>query len=227
MFTFPGEDQGVVESGEFPKYPCEQSCVSDTQPLATYPCVRIPQTPSGFPEENPLVPNQTPPPVNSDAPFRPHADRYPGLSVEAVQWLYNRSNQRLNYAYTQHQVLIPVFFKDVDESQPVAVLRTHLEQATSAWCNAIEVLVAICSFAPAKPGPRLINELVCDPQDYDRAIGEMTIPRVPPAPATGLRGMRGYSPPKPLELSADELSVDTWPANEWATDALPADEQTE
>ncbi len=173
------------------------------------------------------MPNQTPPPVNPDAPFRPRTDHYPGLSVEAVQWLYNRSNQRLNYAYTQHQVLIPVFFKDVDESQPVAVLRTHLEQATSAWCNTIEVLVAICSFAPAKPGPRLINELVCDPQDYDRAIGEMTIPRVPPAPATGIRGMRGYSPPKPLELSADELSVDTWPANEWTTDALPTDEQTE
>ncbi len=72
----------------------------------------------------------------------------------------------------------PRFYKDVDKSQPVVVLRTHLEQATGSDCTTVDVLVAICSFAPVTPGPRLLNELACLPKDYDCVIGEMKLPRV-------------------------------------------------
>jgi hypothetical protein len=40
----------------------------------------------------------------------------------------------------------------------------------------IELLVALCSFAPQEPGPRLINELLCLPADYDRVVGLTTLP---------------------------------------------------
>ncbi len=71
----------------------------------------------------------------------------------------------------------PRFYKDVDESQPGAVLRTRLEQATESDCTTVDVLVAICNFAPAKSGSRLINQLACLPKDYDCVIGEMKLPR--------------------------------------------------
>jgi hypothetical protein len=40
----------------------------------------------------------------------------------------------------------------------------------------VELLVALCSFAPQEPGPRLINELLCLPGDYNRVVGLTTLP---------------------------------------------------
>ena len=112
---------------------------------------------------------------------------YPSLSFHAVRWLNQRSGGASGGYPDLPKVLTPVFYDQVDPSQPVAVLRTHREEAIrhhlgitntegQLTTRVIELLVAICSFAPKEPGPRLINELVCHPADYDRVVGLTTLP---------------------------------------------------
>ena len=58
------------------------------------------------------------------------------------------------------------------------MIRAHLERAYFMNRGLADVVVALCSFAPKVAGPpRLINELVCRPEDYMRvAHGRVHLP---------------------------------------------------
>ncbi|MGI9187814.1 MAG: hypothetical protein ACR2J9_09945 [Gaiellales bacterium] len=100
----------------------------------------------------------------------------PALAFDDVKRLTVRSGGPTRGYPDLPKVMTPLFFDHVDLSQPVAILRTHVE-STADWSGEpIEVLVAICSFAPAGPGPRLINELLCLPDDYAGAVTTMELP---------------------------------------------------
>jgi hypothetical protein len=70
----------------------------------------------------------------------------------------------------------------------------------------VELLVALCSFAPKDPGPRLINELLCLPDDYERVVGMTTLPGRTPREFETLKryGMFGNTIQAPPEA---------WPAS--------------
>ena len=152
------------------------------------------------------MPNQTD--DHPDDPDLPDGvDPYPALSFAAVKWLNQRTGGPTGAYPDLPKVLTPVFYAQIDQSQPVAVLRTHREQTTAHLLRmfgssggvaeadevldfvermdpdeslmettTVELLVALCSFAPQEPGPRLINELLCLPDDYDRVVGLTTLP---------------------------------------------------
>ena len=94
--------------------------------------------------------------------------RRTALSWEAVQWLNRRAGGMFGRYGDIPLALHPAFALQIDETQPVAVLRAHLERA-AFHDRAEDVVVALCSFAPRLPGaPRVLNELVCRPEDYVR-----------------------------------------------------------
>ncbi|MGI9116596.1 MAG: hypothetical protein ACR2JV_03025 [Gaiellales bacterium] len=129
---------------------------------------------------------------------------YPALDFAALRWLNQRSGGPTGCFPDLPKVMTPLFYDQIDQTQPIAVLRTHRETTTARYLKGldasgggvrsddlihlveddpheslieetiVELLVAICSFAPREPGPRLINELLCHPDDYDRVVG-MTI----------------------------------------------------
>ena len=141
---------------------------------------------------------------------------YLALSFHAVRWLNQRSGGSTGGYPDLPKVLTPLFYAHVDASQPVAVLRTHREQTIAhrfAVASAvgqepptIELLVAICSFAPKVPGPRLINELVCHPADFDRVVGMTTLPGRTPREYHTLKqhGMFGGTLAAPPEARPEE-----------------------
>jgi hypothetical protein len=162
---------------------------------------------------------------------------YPALSFAAVKWLNQRSGGPTGCYPDIPKALTPLFYAEVDQSKPVAVLRTHREQttgrilalfgtsggvATVAELTArldelgeeegliqqspVELLVALCSFAPKQPGPRLINELLCLPEDYERVVGMTTLPGRTPREFETLKryGMFGNTIQAPPEA---------WPAS--------------
>lgn len=161
---------------------------------------------------------------------------YPALSFAAVKWLNQRSGGPTGAYPDIPKVLTPLFYDQVDQSQPVAILRTHREETTAqllrpfgtsggiaepdevldfiaridphetlVQTTTVELLVALCSFAPKEPGPRLINELLCLPDDYDRVVGMTTLPGRTPREFDTLKrhGMFGGSISEPPEA---------WPA---------------
>ena len=91
------------------------------------------------------------------------------LSCDAVRWLLLRAGGMWGRFGGIPTPLTPAFLDHVDETEPVAVLRAHLERADFGDRGPADVLVALCSFAPTQAGSaRLINELVCRPEDYVR-----------------------------------------------------------
>ena len=58
-------------------------------------------------------------------------DPYPALSFAAVKWLNQRTGGPTGAYPDLPKVLTPVFYAQIDQSQPVAVLRTHREQTTA------------------------------------------------------------------------------------------------
>lgn len=100
----------------------------------------------------------------------------PALAFADVKRLTIRSGGPTRGFPDLPKVMTPLFFDQVDKSEPVAVLRTHTEIATGWDGEPLAILVATCSFAPAAPGPRLINELLCLPDDYARAVITMELP---------------------------------------------------
>ena len=114
-------------------------------------------------------------PPDFSAPYGPPIT-VPALSFRDVKRLTTRSGGPTRGYPDLPKVMTPLFFDQVDQSQPVAVLRTHTETATDWTGEPLEVLIAICSFAPATPGPRLINELVCLPADYEQAVTTTELP---------------------------------------------------
>jgi hypothetical protein len=113
----------------------------------------------------------------------------PALTFEALKWLVLRSSRAWGAYGGIPTALTPAFFRRIDQAEPIAVLRAHLEPAPKpAPGRGDEVLVALCSFAPAGHGtprrpfaphvtvwPRLVNELVCDPADYVRVARGTTM----------------------------------------------------
>lgn len=99
---------------------------------------------------------------------RTAARRRTALSWDAVLWLNRRAGGMFGRYGDIPLALHPAFALQIDESQPVAVLRAHLERA-SFGDRSEGVVVALCSFASRLPGaPRVLNELVCRPDDYVR-----------------------------------------------------------
>ena len=104
------------------------------------------------------------------------------ISFAALKWLVLRSSRAWGSYGGIPTTLTPAFFSRIDQSEPVVVLRTHLERAPRpAPGRGPDVLAVLCSFAPAGHGtprvsfgpnppvwPRLVNELLCDPDDYVR-----------------------------------------------------------
>ncbi|MGI9117189.1 MAG: hypothetical protein ACR2JV_06105 [Gaiellales bacterium] len=126
------------------------------------------------------MPNQTPSTLDHDTVTEYH----PALSVQAITWLSGKC-QTAQIPRT----LTGEFLRLVDADFPVAVLRTHLEQVPDERGGTVDVLVALCSFAPKQSGPRLLNEVVCKPKQYDDLVGEMTLTREVPRHGTGIGGM--------------------------------------
>jgi hypothetical protein len=182
------------------------------------------------------VPNQTDEHPN-DPDLPDGLDPYPALSFAAVKWLNQRSGGPTGAYPDLPKVLTPLFYAQVDQSQPVAVLRTHREETTAQLLRpfgssggiaepdevldfiarmdpnealvqtmTVELLVALCSFAPKDPGPRLINELLCLPDDYERVVGMTTLPGRTPREFETLKryGMFGNTIQAPPEA---------WPAS--------------
>lgn len=96
------------------------------------------------------------------------------LSCESVHWLLLRAGGMWARYGAIAAPLSPAFLDYVDESQPVAVIRAHLERTTFPDRGEQDVAIVLCSFPMRwSEGARMVHELVCRPEDYVRvAHGE-------------------------------------------------------
>ena len=98
------------------------------------------------------------------------------ISFNALKWLVMRAGRTAGSYGGIPTPLTPAFFRRIDQDEPIAIVRAHLEPVVRPVPERRgDVLVALCSFAPAAGGPRLINELVCDPGDYLRVASGATL----------------------------------------------------
>jgi hypothetical protein len=106
------------------------------------------------------------PAAEHDDPDAPDGvDPYPALSFAAVKWLNQRTGGPTGAYPDLTKVLTPVFYAQIDQSQPVAVLRTHREQTTAhllrmfgssgGVAEADEVLDFVERMDPDEPAPRV------------------------------------------------------------------------
>lgn len=91
------------------------------------------------------------------------------LSVPAVEWLLSRAGGMWGRYGGIRLPMTLAFLDDVDPAEPVGVIRARLERTRLGKRGQGDVVVALCSFVPKEGGSsRLINELVCRPEDYVR-----------------------------------------------------------
>ena len=102
------------------------------------------------------------------------------LSVPAVEWLLSRAGGMWGRYGDIRLTMTLAFLDDIDPAEPVGVIRARLERTRLPKRGQGDVVVALCSFEPKEKddeGSRLINELVCRPEDYVRvAHGSVTFP---------------------------------------------------
>ena len=146
-----------------------------------------------------------------------HPRRRTALSCEAVRWLLLRAGGMWARYGDIVAPLSPAFLDQVDETQPVAVIRAHLERTAFHDDGEEDVAVVLCSFAMRWPeGARMVHELVCRPADYVRvAHGETMLADWTPGEFRRLTKLsavtRGSEPTPPANALPDGTSGEIRP----------------